>query len=143
MARRFYDHDMEVDGFKDYISDAISYKMEYDYKLGNLMDYYGIKTEAEILTGNMTNASKFFNKRKDFESINYAVRSLKKEARTWFIEKPNGDDSSDFGTDIGMYAAKASAWYHVTYDHRYCGYYNKGMTRDRFLSFPYYSICLL
>ncbi|XP_061989253.1 probable RNA-dependent RNA polymerase 1 [Rosa rugosa] len=138
VATRFYDPDMEVDGFKDYINDAISHKGDYDYKLGNLMDYYGIKTEAEILSGNITNVSKFFNKRKDLESINYAVRSLKNEARTQFIENPNSDDPSDFGTDIGnVYAAKASAWYHVTYHHRYWGCYNKGMARDHFLSFPW------
>ncbi|PRQ41045.1 putative RNA-directed RNA polymerase [Rosa chinensis] len=138
VAKRYYDPDMEVDGFKDYINDAISHKGDYDYKLGNLMDYYGIKTEAEILTGNITNVSKFFNKRKDLESINYAVRSLKNEARTRFIESPNSDDPSDFGTDIGnVYAAKASAWYHVTYHHRYWGCYNKGMARDHFLSFPW------
>lgn len=66
-----------------------------------------------------------------------AVRSLKKEARTWFFEKPTSDDPSDFGTDISMYATKASAWYHVTYHHRYWGCYNKGMARDHFLSFPW------
>ncbi|XP_004297427.1 PREDICTED: probable RNA-dependent RNA polymerase 1 [Fragaria vesca subsp. vesca] len=137
VARRFYDPDMEVDGFKDYIDDAMRYKSEYDDKLGKLMDYYGIKTEAEILSGNITNVSKFFNKRKDPESINCAVRSLKKEARAWFFEKPTSGDPSDFGTDISMYAAKASAWYHVTYHHRYWGCYNKGMARDHFLSFPW------
>ncbi|KAM5566908.1 putative RNA-dependent RNA polymerase 1 [Rosa sericea] len=138
VACRFYDPDMEVDGFEDYINDAISYKREYDYKLGNLMDYYGIKTEAEILSGNITNVSKFFSKRKDLESINYAVRSLKNEARARFMKEPNSDDPSDFGTDIGnVYYAKASAWYHVTYHHRYWGCYNKGMARDHFLSFPW------
>ncbi|XP_050372674.1 probable RNA-dependent RNA polymerase 1 isoform X2 [Argentina anserina] len=137
VAKKFYDPDMEIDGFKDYINDAISYKSEYDYKLGTLMDYYGIKTEAEILSGSISNVSKFFNQRKDMESINYAVRSLKKEARKWFIEKPNSDDQLDIEDDIGMYAAKASAWYHVTYHHRYWGCYNKGMTREHFLSFPW------
>ncbi|KAL6185715.1 hypothetical protein ACLB2K_041842 [Fragaria x ananassa] len=109
VARRFYDPDMEVDGFEDYIEDAIRYKSEYDYKLGMLMDYYGIPTEAEILSGNITNVSKFFKKRKDLESINYAAKSLKKEARTWFMEKPTSDDPSDIGADISLYAAKASA----------------------------------
>ncbi|KAK9903772.1 hypothetical protein M0R45_000949 [Rubus argutus] len=139
VARRFYDPDMKVDGFKDYINDAISYKSEYDNKLGNLMDYYGINTEADILSGNITNTSKFFNKRKDLDSINYAVRSLKKEARTWFMEKLKSDDQSGFGTDINnnVYAAKASAWYHVTYHPRYWGCYNKGTTRGHFLSFPW------
>ena len=35
--------------FEDYLGDALKYKSDYDYKLGTLMDYYEIKTEAEIL----------------------------------------------------------------------------------------------
>ncbi|CAN6727693.1 unnamed protein product [Malus baccata var. baccata] len=133
VARKFYDPDMEVDGFEAYIDDAINCKREYDYKLGNLMDYYGIKTEADILTGNITSVSKFFNKRKDLETINYAVRSLKKEARTWFYA--NQSDSSTDVDDVS--ATKASAWYYVTYHPRYWGRCNKGMERDHFLSFPW------
>ncbi|XP_050132471.1 probable RNA-dependent RNA polymerase 1 [Malus sylvestris] len=131
VASKCYDPDMEVDGFEDYIDDAINYKREYDYKLGNLMDYYGIKTEADILSGNITSASKFF--KKDVESINFAVRSLIKEARTWF-SATQSDSSTD--TD-DVCAAKASAWYHVTYHPGYWGRCNKGMERDHFLSFPW------
>ncbi|XP_050376197.1 probable RNA-dependent RNA polymerase 1 [Argentina anserina] len=137
VAMRFYDPDMEVDGYEDYIEDAISCKRVYDYKLRNLMEYYGIGTEAEILSGNITNVSKFFNKRKDLQSINYALRSLKNEARTWFMEDPNSDDQSDFRTDVCVNAAKASAWYRVTYHHHYWGYNNKGIAREHFLSFPW------
>ncbi|KAB2620081.1 RNA-dependent RNA polymerase 1 [Pyrus ussuriensis x Pyrus communis] len=108
-------------------------RKEYDYKLGNLMDYYGIKTEADILTGNITSVSKFFDKRKDLETINYTVRSLKKEARTWFYA--NQSDSSTNVDDVS--STKASAWYYVTYHPRYWGCCNKGMERDHFLSFPW------
>ncbi|GLT61938.1 hypothetical protein SLA2020_346080 [Shorea laevis] len=48
------------------------------------MDFYVIETEAEILNGNILKMSKCFNKRRDMEAINYAVKSLRKEARTWF-----------------------------------------------------------
>ncbi|KAK9930038.1 hypothetical protein M0R45_027097 [Rubus argutus] len=145
VAMMFYDPDMEVDGFKDFIDDAINFKSEYDYKLGNLMDYFGIKTEAELLSGNITNASKFFHKRKDcLDLIIYAVRSLMKEARMLFFETLKSDDQSDFGTDIdNVYAAKASAWYHVTYHPRYWGCYNKGMARGHFLSFPWCAVDML
>ncbi|KAF2312962.1 hypothetical protein GH714_002182 [Hevea brasiliensis] len=51
VAEQCYDSDMEVDGFEDYIDDAFYYKSSYDFKLGNHMDYYGIRTEAEILGG--------------------------------------------------------------------------------------------
>ena len=133
VASNCYDPDMEVDGFEDYIDDAINYKRVYDNKLRNLMDYYGIKTEADILSGNITSVSKFFDRRKDLESINYAVRSLIKEARTWF--NATRSDSCT-GTD-DVCAAKASAWYHVTYHPRYWGRCSKGMERDHFLSFPW------
>ncbi|XP_062171760.1 RNA-dependent RNA polymerase 1-like [Alnus glutinosa] len=131
-ARRSYDTDMEVDGFEDFIDDAFFYKSSYDYKLGNLMDYYGIKTEAEIMSGNIMRMAKSFTKRRDAEAITVAVRSLRKEARAWFNEKGSGLDS---GAD-DVYA-KASAWYYVTYHHTYWGCYNEGMNRDHFLSFPW------
>ncbi|KAB2604344.1 RNA-dependent RNA polymerase 1 [Pyrus ussuriensis x Pyrus communis] len=132
VAKQSYDPDMEVDGFEDYIEDAIYYKGNYDYKLGNLMDYYGIKTEAEILGGSVMRMSKSFTKRRDADSINMAVRSLRKEARAWFNEKGTGLDS---GAD-DVYA-KASAWYHVTYHPDYFGTYNEGLNRDHFISFPW------
>ncbi|XVE91802.1 hypothetical protein REPUB_Repub01dG0043000 [Reevesia pubescens] len=130
--RRFYDPDMEVDGYEDYVDDAFFHKSNYDYKLGNLMDYYGIKTEAEILSGGIMKMSRSFTKRRDAEAIGMAVRSLRKEARSWFNEKGSGFDSE---TDDAY--AKASAWYHVTYHPSYWGQYNEGMNRDHFLSFPW------
>lgn len=124
-ARKSYDYDMEVDGFEKYIEDAIYHKENYDRKLGDLLDYYGIKSEAEILSGSIMKYSRSFNKRRDAEAIAMAVRSLRKEARSWFSE--NDDD---------VYA-KASAWYHVTYHPDYCGYYNDGLKRDHYLSFAW------
>ncbi|CAK9154948.1 unnamed protein product [Ilex paraguariensis] len=132
VAERSYDPDMEVDGFEDYIDDAFDYKTEYDNKLGNMMDYYGIKTEAEILSGGIMKVSKSFNRRRDAEAIGWAVKSLKKEARTWFKKK---ESDSDAGAD-DVYA-KASAWYYVTYHPTYWGRYNAGMDRDHFLSFAW------
>ncbi|KAM5566916.1 RNA-dependent RNA polymerase 1 [Rosa sericea] len=131
VATKSYDPDMEVDGFEDYLEDAFYYKGNYDYKLGNLLDYYGIKTEAEILSGSIMSMSKSFTKRRDVEAINMAVKSLRKEARAWFNEKGTGIDSGD---DV---YAKASAWYHVTYHPMYFGLYNEGMKRDHFISFPW------
>ncbi|KAG8366468.1 hypothetical protein BUALT_Bualt17G0083100 [Buddleja alternifolia] len=125
-ARRSYDLDMEVDGFKDYVDEAFDYKTEYDYKLGNLMDYYGIKTEGEILSGGIMKMSKTFDRRKDAESIGVAVRSLRNEARSWFKR----------GSEDDVYA-KASAWYHVTYHPDFWGCYNEGLKRDHYISFPW------
>ncbi|CAL1408356.1 unnamed protein product [Linum trigynum] len=132
VARQCYDPDLEVDGYEAYLADAFYYKSNYDYKLGNQMDYYGIKTEAEILCGNIMKLSKSFTKRRDSEAIGMAVRALKKEARSWFNEKGSNLDSED--DDV---YAKASAWYHVTYHPKYWGVYNEGMNRPHFLSFPW------
>ncbi|XP_031378787.1 RNA-dependent RNA polymerase 1-like [Punica granatum] len=128
-----YDPDMEVEGFKDYVDDAFYYKGNYDFKLGNFMDYYGIRTEAEILSGNIMKLSKSFSKRKDSESISMAVKALRKEAMTWFNEKATGSD----GSEHENLDAKASAWYYVTYHPSYWGAYNEGLKRDHYLSFPW------
>ncbi|KAM7488845.1 hypothetical protein LguiB_026329 [Lonicera macranthoides] len=140
VARSSYDPDMEVYGFKDYIDDAFDFKDLYDSKLGNLMDYYGIKTEAEILSGNIMKMSKPFDRRNDAEEVGHAVRSLKKEVRTWFNNKrmeadSDFDDYDDY-VDDDLYA-KASACYYVTYHPNYWGRYNRGMDRDHFISFPW------
>lgn len=133
MARRAYDHDMEVNGFEHYIDDAVWYKEQYDFKLGNLMDHYGIETEAEIVSGNLMKMSKSYTKKKDAEAIGLAMKTLKKEARAWFDEKGSGTDPD---VDDDAYA-KASAWYHVTYHPDYWGCYNEEKNKAHFISFPW------
>ncbi|GJY24251.1 probable RNA-dependent RNA polymerase 1 [Tanacetum coccineum] len=132
VAKQTYDTDMEVDGFMYYVDEAFDFKTEYDYKLGNLMDYYGIKTEAELLSGSIMKMSRSFDRRNDAEAVGLAVKSLRKEARNWF--KKDRGDLDDGDDDV---YAKASAWYHVTYHPDYWGKYNQDMTRDHFLSFPW------
>ncbi|PIN01864.1 RNA-directed RNA polymerase [Handroanthus impetiginosus] len=116
VPRRSYDPNIEVDGYNDCINKAFEYKIEYDTELGKLMEYYGIKTEAEILGGIMK-MSKTFD----------TVRSLRNEARSWFKRGSEEDD---------LYA-KVSAWYHVTYHPHFWGSYNEGMKGDHYISFPW------
>nr|CAD1826741.1 unnamed protein product [Ananas comosus var. bracteatus] len=132
VARQSYDPDMEVDGFSDYLDEASSFKDEYDFKLGNLMEHYEIKTEAEILSGSILKMGKTFTKKNDGEAIRLAVKSLRKEARSWFKDMSGDDDQSE----DDLYA-KASAWYYVTYHPDYWGRYNEGLDRPHFLSFPW------
>nr|AHL27584.1 RNA-dependent RNA polymerase 1 [Salvia miltiorrhiza] len=128
VARSSYDADMEVDGFRDYIKEAFECKTNYDRKLGNLMDYYGIKTEGEILSRAIMKVSKTFDRRKSAEAIGAAVKSLRNEARSWFKK----------GSKSGNPYAMASAWYHVTYHHDFWGHYNKDMKkRNHYISFPW------
>ncbi|CAH9092264.1 unnamed protein product [Cuscuta europaea] len=128
VAKESYDRDMEVDGFEDFIEEAFNCKTRYDFNLGNLMDYYGIKTEAEVLSGGAIKTSKFFDRRRDADAVSLAVKSLKKEARSWFRK------GSESGEDL---LAKASAWYYVTYHHTHWGSYNEDMNRAHFISFPW------
>ncbi|XP_042972640.1 probable RNA-dependent RNA polymerase 1 [Carya illinoinensis] len=131
LAKQYYDPEMEVDGFENYLKDAFKHKSDYDSKLGNMMEYYGILTEAEILSGNILKMSKHFDRNRDLDAIKYAVKSLRKEARSWFNEGIDADDSTDSAK------AKASAWYHVTYHPNYFGRYNEGSNRTHFLSFAW------
>ncbi|KAG6670426.1 hypothetical protein I3843_Q065700 [Carya illinoinensis] len=129
-AKQHYDPEMEVEGFEDYRSDAERYKRDYDYKLGNMMEYYGIQTEAEILSGNVLKMSKHFDRKRDLDAIKYAVKSLIMEARNWFNKRSDADSTDNA-------KAKASAWYHVTYHPSYWGIYNEGLDRAHFLSFAW------
>ncbi|KAJ0764721.1 putative RNA-directed RNA polymerase [Helianthus annuus] len=135
VARQTYDADMEVLGFEDYTDEAFDFKTYYDNKLGSLMDYYGIKTEAELLTGSIMKMSRSFDRRNDAEAVGLAVKSLRKEARNWF-KSGGGDRDTE---DDNVYA-KASAWYHVTYHPEYWGRYDAGYDEGKprhFLSFPW------
>ncbi|GJN27248.1 hypothetical protein PR202_gb15253 [Eleusine coracana subsp. coracana] len=130
VARRSYDPDLIVSGYEDYITEAFECKEEYDFKLRNLMGHYRIKSEAEIVSGCILKMSKIFTKSSDSDAIRVAVRSLRKEARSWFSEM-----SSDYGHDA--VDAMASAWYHVTYHPDYWGSCNGGFDGPHLISFPW------
>lgn len=125
-AHEAYDNDLKVEGFEEFIEDALMQKSWYDSKLGALMEYYGVQSEAEILSGNIIHFSKFFDKEKKRygdikEKVMVAVRALRNEARAWFQEtcRVHRKDS-----------ALACAWYHVTYHPDY-------WTEVHFISFPW------
>ncbi|RWR79567.1 RNA-dependent RNA polymerase 1 isoform X2 [Cinnamomum micranthum f. kanehirae] len=129
-AGKTYDPDMEVEGFENYIEDAVWHKEQYGIKLCNLMEYYGIETEAEIVSGNLLQMTKSYTKKKDGETIALAMKTLTKEVRKWFYEKGSRTDD-DVAVDV---YAKASAWYHVTY---HPDYFNEEKNRSHFFSFPW------
>ncbi|XVF85596.1 hypothetical protein PTKIN_Ptkin17bG0129700 [Pterospermum kingtungense] len=133
VAEQCYDTDLEVDGYLDYVDDALHYKSEYDSKLANLMRYYEVKTEAEMISGCITKMSKSFDRRRDLETVVLAVKSLRKEANGWFNEKPKDDSKSN----VQDLLAKASAWYHVTYHPNLWGIYNDATDKVHFISFPW------
>ncbi|GLJ27326.1 hypothetical protein SUGI_0536330 [Cryptomeria japonica] len=123
-AHKAHDSALEVEGFKDYVKDALIYKSWYEAKLSALMEHYDIQSEAEIISGNVSSFSKFFDKKRygDIkEKINESVRSLHSEVRGWFQESCKVHHNE---------AAMASAWYHVTYHSDYS-------TKTHFVSFPW------
>ncbi|KAM0847860.1 hypothetical protein ACQ4PT_054767 [Festuca glaucescens] len=132
VAQLSYDTDLIVDGYQYHIEEAEQFKEDYDVKLGNLMDHYGIKTEAEIIRGCVLMMAKNFSRSSDNEAVAGAVRSLRREARSWFGETE--DEDEDWRC---VQEAKASAWYHVTYHQEYWGRYNQDYARPHLISFPW------
>ncbi|OMO81567.1 RNA-dependent RNA polymerase, eukaryotic-type, partial [Corchorus capsularis] len=89
MAEEVYDHDLKVSGFEEFLSVAQVHKDMYQEKMSFLMNYYEVKSEDEILTGNMRNKAMFLqrdNRRygETKDRILLAVKNLQREAREWF-----------------------------------------------------------
>eukprot|EP00252_Welwitschia_mirabilis_P013644 TRINITY_DN2_c0_g1_i3.p1 TRINITY_DN2_c0_g1~~TRINITY_DN2_c0_g1_i3.p1 ORF type:complete len:545 (+),score=84.82 TRINITY_DN2_c0_g1_i3:7546-9180(+) len=134
VARKAYDRDLEVDGFEDYLDQALTCKTRYDSSLATLMHRHGINYEAEIVSGNIFSMPKCHGyKIGDLkEIIMIAVRSLQKEARTWFESEKVACEADEYEL--------ASAWYHVTYHPNYWGsveYDGKDIFSSHFISFPW------
>ncbi|KAE8654455.1 RNA-dependent RNA polymerase 1 [Hibiscus syriacus] len=128
-AKLSYDPDMEFEGYLAHVNDALHYKRLYDHKLASLMLRFGVKTEAEIISGCILKLSKHYDRRVDLENIIAAVKSLRKEAKGWFNEKVSSSPEDKF--------AKASAWYHVTYHPSFWGLSRDGADEQHFISFPW------
>ncbi|KAM7273819.1 hypothetical protein ACFE04_028483 [Oxalis oulophora] len=116
MAEQIYDHDLEVNGFEDFIKIAEGHKAMYVEKMGLLMRYYELETEDEVLTGNMWKKASYLQRdnRRHGETkdrILIASKSLQKEAKEWFESSCKAEDEKQ---------KLASAWYHVSYHPNYC-----------------------
>ncbi|KAJ7568127.1 hypothetical protein O6H91_01G019700 [Diphasiastrum complanatum] len=136
-----YDKHLEVDGFQQYVDEAMTYKSWYDAKLTGLMNQYGIKQEAEVLSGNILRLSRYYCQcqRDVKERIQHAVNALQKEARSWF--EVGGEQDIHYAVQES--SAKASAWYQVTYNPYYRKFYQEDLEEDDYssysnlLSFPW------
>ncbi|XP_043725101.1 RNA-dependent RNA polymerase 2 [Telopea speciosissima] len=126
VAQSVYDHDLEVEGFEDFLEIARGHKKLYADKLRALMNYYGVESEDEILTGNLRIRSVFLQRDKRRygemkDRILISVGSLHKEAKGWFHDSCKEHELKKM----------ASAWYHVSYHPDYC------QDGSNFLSFPW------
>ncbi|KAL5723649.1 RNA-directed RNA polymerase [Ranunculus cassubicifolius] len=122
----FYDNDLVVDGYEEFLEKAEGFKALYVERLNVLMHYYGAESEEEILTGNLGNRSMYLERdRKKYREVKdrilISVNDLIKEVRDWF----------DGGCEEDECEKMASAWYHVTY---HSSYRKDGM---KALSFPW------
>ncbi|KAL4351449.1 hypothetical protein GQ457_06G000350 [Hibiscus cannabinus] len=130
VAKQSYDPDMEFEGYLAHVNDALQYKKQYDHRLASLMLKFGVKTEAEIISGCVLKLSKYSDRKIDLDNINFAVKSLRLEAKSWFTEKVSPRVEDVF--------AKASAWYHVTYHPNFWGLSTDGAAdHEHFISFPW------
>lgn len=112
-----YDTDLEVPGSSEFIADAWEQRCSYDGQLSGLLGQYKVKTEEEVVTGQIWSMPKY-NSRKQGElkeRLKHSYSALKKEFRQIF-EKLKSDvgELSDKEKNL-LYEQKASAWYQVTY----------------------------
>ncbi|KAJ7530354.1 hypothetical protein O6H91_14G000300 [Diphasiastrum complanatum] len=130
-----YDKHLLVDGFQQYVDEAMTYKSWYDAKLTGLMNQYGIQQEAEVLSGNILRLSRYYCRRQgDVKGrIQHAINALLKEAKSWFEV---GGQSDIQYADQQESSAKASAWYQVTYNPYYRKIYQEDLEDNDYSSYP-------
>ncbi|PKA57860.1 putative RNA-dependent RNA polymerase SHL2 [Apostasia shenzhenica] len=110
-----YDTDLEVPGALDYIQAASENKGLYDAQLNALLGQYRIRTEAEVVIGQISSLPKY-NSRKQGEikeRAKNAYAALHREFRQIFESEAGSQLPSDEKDRVLM--RKASAWYQVTY----------------------------
>ncbi|KAI8328366.1 hypothetical protein BC941DRAFT_327577, partial [Chlamydoabsidia padenii] len=96
-----------------YIGKARQLRFKYNKDLSALMNQYGVKTEAEMISGFVMTWLKRGNKKSDYDLLKQtaaAVEAMKTDWRNEFYREFQGSTPSS--TDID---AKAAAWYYVTY----------------------------
>ncbi|CAN1846087.1 RNA-dependent RNA polymerase 2 [Linum perenne] len=132
VAQKTYDHDLEVDGFRNFLQIAKGHRAMYMEKMRELMNYYDAKHEDEILSGNLRSKAAYLqrdNRRygETKDRILVAIKSLQKDANDWF----------ESSCSVNEYQRLASAWYHVSYhpDH-----FEEGISG---LSFPWIVVDIL
>ncbi|KAJ1267763.1 hypothetical protein BS78_07G083000 [Paspalum vaginatum] len=105
-----YDTDLEVFGASAFFEDAWQIKCSYEAQLNALLNQYGVRTEAELVTGEIWSLTgkKFQYVLK--ERLHYAYSQLHKEFRIIF---ESIGDIGLFSNDKKnlLYEMKASAWY--------------------------------
>eukprot|EP00026_Physarum_polycephalum_P000326 Phypoly_transcript_00326.p1 GENE.Phypoly_transcript_00326~~Phypoly_transcript_00326.p1 ORF type:complete len:1110 (+),score=131.29 Phypoly_transcript_00326:1837-5166(+) len=114
------DPDLIYPGFEEYIEEALTIKRQYNFNLRSTMNQFGIKFEAEALSGHIFKFNKPIRNREyeTTQEVRKAIHSLRYTWRDEFFR--------EFLNPAFRGAAvreeqkkKASAWYLATYDQKY------------------------
>lgn len=133
--KSMYDKDLEVTGYEAYLEDAWATKVLYDQHLLGLMGHFNVKREADVVTGcvlirksslqhgDLKDRIKaaYISLRNDFRAI-FELVKLEKSALSPYdsgssnlLSREELAETSAMSEESANFAAKASAWYHVTY----------------------------
>ena len=136
------DRGFHVPGYEEYEEDADQFRRDYNAQLDHSMRMYGIRTEAELMSGYI---EKLHAKVADQEKndIQDTARLLKKKLIEDFRQRFNKETPNDEESRL----KRASAWYFVTYGNKWPVekyYIEEGGSHGRhkatptqFLSFPW------
>jgi len=109
------DLEMVYDGYEEFLPDAISLKLSYDYHLTGILNQYGV-TESEAVGGCVAKFKGEFGKRADIQSA-VALSNQMSALRQKYTKIFNEGLSLAARTRL----AKASAWYIATYQNANTG----------------------
>lgn len=136
-----YDTRLYISGMERYIKKARDLRYKYNRELSALMNQYGVKTEAEIISGFVVNWLKDGGKKQPYEYQKQTVAAVAHLKQLWLSEFENEfiDKSLNRVPQTKEIAKrqmeKAAAWYYVTY---HPNERNKDMSVEGgFLSFPW------
>ncbi|XP_024404007.1 RNA-dependent RNA polymerase 6 isoform X2 [Physcomitrium patens] len=157
-----YDYDLQVPGYEVYLDDAWTKKISYDRQLRCMMTHFNVQREAALIASWLKRGSpglRSVNRnRGDAFAQSYGV--LYEEFRAQFEGLKKGLDPDGYSEDMVEsssseikgptdFAAKASAWYHVTYHPEWKQkaleiFENSGESSPRpLLSFPWITASVL
>lgn len=116
-----YDSRFEVSGFTDYLDDAYRLRKIYNFELNALMNQFGVRGEAELLTGRILKFYRRHAKAKRKFDLRQQVVQAVRQLRRWAKEALDTalDDAvarkSDSERVVTIEHRVASAWYYCTY----------------------------
>lgn len=134
-----------VDGFEEYVSEAVLIKQNFDFDLVRLMRQFSVRSEFEITTQlfldyNINSGRGEFEVRKRLNDI---VKSMTKQYQTLFWSENVKTDSKKglLRRLDGEHMKKASAWYFVTYAYAALRGEERNLLHHRpLISFPWLTV---